>query len=153
MAFRQRSAELDQQHTLSCASSANFTKLTSVSSKKHPMFQTTASGTLKTFHRNSHTTTKRDLLHLLRIEGFEEGAYYLTPNRIVNAEFLRMFLAGEQKLLKVEELKFVRYVFGFKKMQTRQILQDFSDRHMIQLHLPNSVNETKFDRGHVLNVL
>jgi len=76
----------------------------------------------------------------------------MPPTRNINAEFLREFLAGRKKLLKIADVIFVSKSFGFKELCTRNLLQNFPNRELARLYVPEVGVETKIDRQYVINV-
>ena len=103
---------------------------------------------LKNFGQLSTKTRKQDVVNLLRIE----GQFYLPPDRNLNSEFVRSFLAGRKALFRVSEVIRVKHSFRFKELSLAALLSRYPRPTQAQSYLPDEKDLSKLDREYSLNV-
>ena len=76
----------------------------------------------------------------------------MPPIRDVKAHFIKEFLAGRKKLFKIEEVRFVSRIFGFKGLTIENLLTNFPQQNLARFYLPDVSSPSKYDKTYVVNV-
>ena len=77
----------------------------------------------------------------------------MPPDRNVNANFIKEFLAGRKRLLKIQEMRFLSRMFAFKELTIEKMLTNFPQQDQAKLFLPDVNSPDKLDKKYVTNVL
>ena len=81
------------------------------------------------------------------------GRFYLPPFRNINALFLKDFLVGKKRLLKIEQVRFLPRAFNFRELSLEKLINSLSNPNDALLYLPSNVPYHKLDRSYSLNVI
>ena len=76
----------------------------------------------------------------------------MPPERNINIAFLKDFLSGRKRLIKIGSVNFVSKIYGFKELTVANVFETFPDRTIAKLYLSEVTAFCKFDKQYVLNV-